>query len=229
MPQHEDGRTRRARQRRQATHVALLEAARVAFAGQGYAAVSPDHIAQVAGVSRATFYQHFESKADAFAALFDDVLGRLDAAVLGVELGPDEDPPELQLTGNLLRVLDILLEQPELTRLLLHEAVGNEDALDGRVEAFFDGVLDMIRRSLVLGEAAGLVRRLPVDLTATAILGSIKELLARRLPPDALDLGEEERMGIARAVVDFAVRGVGTPALQQVLRELAADQSLSVK
>lgn len=222
-PPQEDGRTRRARERREATHGALLEAARGAFAGRGYGAVSPEDIAQLAGVSRATFYQHFDNKADAFAALFDDVLDRLDGAVLGVELGPDEDPPEVQLTGNLMRVLDILLEQPELTRLLLHEAVGREDALDGRVEAFFDGVLEMTERSLVLGAAAGLVRPLPVSLTAMAILGSIKELLARRLPPDAVSLSDDDRAGIARALVDFAVRGVGTPALQSVVGELGAD------
>ncbi len=205
----EDGRTRRARERREHTHNALLEAARQAFASEGYENTSPDTIARLAGVSRATFYQHFDTKADAFSAIFDDVLLRLDEAVLGVELGPGEDSPDAQLIGNLMRVLAILLERAELTRLLLHEAVGHGDALGGRVEAFFDGVLEMIERSLVEGESVGLVRPLPTELTAMAILGSVKEVLSRRLTPDMGEVPEAERERIAYSLIDFALRGVG--------------------
>ncbi len=205
----EDGRTRRARERRNTTHEALLRAARQAFASEGYGKASPEYIAGLAGVSRATFYQHFDTKADAFAAIFDDVLVRLDEAVLGVELRPDDDSPEVQLINNLLRVLEILLERSELTRLLLHEAVGHGDALGGRVEAFFDDVLEMIERSLVVGERAGLVRPLATRLTSMAILGSIKEVLSRRLPPDMGEVDHSERERIAHTLIDFALHGVG--------------------
>ena len=112
LTRQEDGRSRRARERRESTHEALLEASRQAFASEGYGHASPEYIARLAGVSRATFYQHFDTKADAFAAIFDEVLVRLDKAVLGVELRPEDESPEMQLIGNLLRVRRVSILRP---------------------------------------------------------------------------------------------------------------------
>lgn len=213
--QREDGRTRRARQRREDTHRALLTEARAAFARGGYSQTSPEEIARAAGVSRATFYQHFDSKAEAFAAVFEDLLVRLEEAVLGVELGEDYPTPYEQLIANLLRVLDILLERHEIARLLVFEAIGREEVLSQRVEALFDHMLAMIARSLRLGHAAGLVRQVDPDIVAVAILGSIKEVLGRCLSPGDEEIPTEQRHLIARELLRYNLRGVGTAAILQ--------------
>jgi len=55
-------RARAARTKRERTRRVLLEAPEVAFTEQGWADVRMDDIAEVAGVSSATAYNHFPSK-----------------------------------------------------------------------------------------------------------------------------------------------------------------------
>jgi len=212
----EDGRSRRARERRGHTRQMLLDTARSLFAEVGYYLVTPERIAVEAGVSRATFYQHFETKADAFAAVLDDLLGKLDAAVRGVSLDDGADPPAMQLLGNLHRVLDILLERRELTRLLLIEAVVMEEQGDRRVESFYDHVLQMIEASLVEGRDAGLVRAVDPKLVALCILGSVKEVLLRRFERGA-PVAAEARDHAAREILAFNLLGVADASLRDVL------------
>ncbi|MFV9430795.1 TetR/AcrR family transcriptional regulator [Rhodococcus rhodochrous] len=75
-------------EQKQATRDALVEAARVLFVDAGYTATTAEAIAKAAGVSRATFYLHFRSKAEIvqshMAALEDPIAeayARLDAIV----------------------------------------------------------------------------------------------------------------------------------------------------
>lgn len=207
----EDGRRSRARARRNATREALVRATAVAFARDGYLATTPAAIAERAGVTRATFYHHFDSKADAFSAVLRDLVDRLEAAVQGVDLGPTAAPPEAQLTANLLRVLDILLEDRDLSRLLLVEAIGKDDVLQARVDAFQAFVLGMIREALVDGQGAGLVRPLDPGIAAHALLGAVTGVLAARLARDEADV---DRAGIARELLACALCGVGSAELR---------------
>ncbi|MSP91746.1 MAG: TetR/AcrR family transcriptional regulator [Myxococcales bacterium] len=66
----------------------------------GYAATSPDVIARDAGVTRATYYLHFPTKAAVFKAVLDDLVARLSDAVRGVDLTVDAPTPAAQLTSE---------------------------------------------------------------------------------------------------------------------------------
>src|SRR5437762_12509543 len=59
----------------------LLEAAAAEFSRTGYAEASAEAISREAGMSKATFYEHFANKEEAILALFDQatevVLGRM--------------------------------------------------------------------------------------------------------------------------------------------------------
>src|SRR5437870_10703726 len=59
----------------------LFEAAAEVFARMGYAEASAEAISREAGMSKATFYEHFANKEEAILALFDQaaevVLGRM--------------------------------------------------------------------------------------------------------------------------------------------------------
>jgi AcrR family transcriptional regulator len=67
-------RTARQRQR-------LLSAAATVFAERGYAGASSETISRHAGMSKATFYEHFANKEECILALFDRlILGVLPAA-----------------------------------------------------------------------------------------------------------------------------------------------------
>ena len=154
----EDGRVRRARDRRAHTRQLLVTAARGLFASIGYGDTTPSRIAEVASVTRATFYQHFDGKSDVFAAVMDHLIAQLRDAVIGVDLESIEQTAEQQLFGNFARVLQVLLSDPDYARLLLVEAVGKERVLDGRANAFFGHLIGMIRSALDEGQSAGFVR-----------------------------------------------------------------------
>ncbi len=226
LAETEDGRRRRARQRRDATHEALVRAAAKAFAREGYVRATPAGIAQLAGVTRATFYQHFTSKADAFMAILDDLADRLGAAVVGIELGPSADPPEVQLTANLLRILDVLLDDRDLARLLLIDAAGKEAMLHGHVQAFYAHVQALVRTALVQGSAVGLVRPLAANIVAHALLGAVQAVMTARLaqaPLGAVPADVEgevepmERAAIARELLDFCLYGVMNAGWRQTV------------
>ena len=49
----------------------LLQAAALEFAGNGFAGTSSESISRRAGMSKATFYEHFANKEECMLALFD--------------------------------------------------------------------------------------------------------------------------------------------------------------
>src|SRR6186997_2996919 len=67
---------RQDRQRRR-----LNEAAAAVFARVGYADATAEAIAREAGMSKATFYEHFDNKEDCILALFDAATETLLAAM----------------------------------------------------------------------------------------------------------------------------------------------------
>jgi len=233
-PEPQDGRIARAGRRRAATRLALIQSARRLFGRRGYHDVTPQAIAAAAGVSRATFYRFFDNKTELFAAVLDDLLGQLHGAIRGVELDAGSPPPEQQLLDNLHRILDVLLEHPELIRLLLVEAIGRDARLGGRVEGLLGHILTMLESSLSEGRQAGLVRDLDPHIGAVALLGAVKEVLARILPPGLTEPDADERQRIAVELVAIALRGVGSadflgrlrPNRGQPLRTGAAEAAM---
>lgn len=72
----------------------LLNAGCTLFTEGGYEATTIDQIASAAGVSRAAFYLHFESKSDIIHALANDVAESLRKRYdVLIELGPDPSMP----------------------------------------------------------------------------------------------------------------------------------------
>jgi AcrR family transcriptional regulator len=92
-----------------------------ALAYHGYEDTKITDIVELAGVSRATFYERFESKELCFAAAFEDGVDRL---VVAVEAAVDgEDGWSARLSAGLRAGLDFLAAGPALAHLLLVEAL----------------------------------------------------------------------------------------------------------
>ncbi|MFT4119005.1 TetR/AcrR family transcriptional regulator [Bradyrhizobium sp.] len=100
----------------------VLDAARQAFAGDGYAATSTEALARRAGISTKTLYRLFPGKAALFEAMCADRLERLLSAV---DLqANDEVDIETGLRAALLACADLALD-PEvvaLQRMVLQES-----------------------------------------------------------------------------------------------------------
>src|SRR5499427_6231875 len=100
----------------------ILDAARQAFASDGYAATSTEELARRAGISTKTLYRLFPGKAALFEAMCADRLERLLSAV---DLqANDEVDIETALRVALLACADIALDPDvvALQRMVLQES-----------------------------------------------------------------------------------------------------------
>jgi AcrR family transcriptional regulator len=95
----------------------LLEAAIRIVAEKGYAATTVADLTREAGVSRTTFYEHFEDKGACFLAAYDNAVDALVRRV-GAAYESQERWPERARAG-LEALLAALAEEPDLARLAL--------------------------------------------------------------------------------------------------------------
>jgi len=203
-----DGRTQRAEVARERRREVLLDAAFAVFARLGYHGTRVADIIAEAGVARGTFYLYFEGKHAIFLELVDRLLLQLRARVIGVDIGDDAPPVEVQLHATVARIVEALERHRPLATILFREAVGLDEEVDRKLQAFYGGLHVFVVESLDNGKSLGIVRP-DVDSTivAACILGSVKSVLEQlflHTPDDApLDLDR-----ISRAVVDYALRGV---------------------
>jgi AcrR family transcriptional regulator len=92
-----------------------------ALAYHGYEDTKITDIVELAGVSRATFYERFENKEACFDAAYEDGVERL-AETVEAALGSERGWTN-RLSGGLRAGLDFLAEDPALAHLLLVEAL----------------------------------------------------------------------------------------------------------
>ena len=71
----------------------LLRAAAAEFAERGYAGASSESISRRAGMSKATFYEHFANKEDCIIALFDDAAAVIAEAMAEAARGVGRPTP----------------------------------------------------------------------------------------------------------------------------------------
>src|SRR3954463_1010966 len=102
----------------------LYEAAAAVFARVGYADASAEGIARAAGMSKATFYEHFANKEECVLALFDEGVTELMRALGGdADRGPFASYDDL-VRRNVRAFLGTLAAHPNSARTLLVEVAG---------------------------------------------------------------------------------------------------------
>src|SRR4051812_16381821 len=77
----------------------LLEAAAAVFARDGYAEASAEAIAREAGMSKATFYEHFANKEECILALFDVAAAETLTAMVEATSSAGDDSRERMQAG----------------------------------------------------------------------------------------------------------------------------------
>lgn len=198
---------------KQARRAQVLQHAKRIFARKGYHRTNVADIISRARIARGTFYLYFENKKDLFEELLEQVLRELAQRIQRIRLGPDEPEPAAQLRENLRRVMTFVLNERDLTNILMSHALGFDPDLDDRILSFYDRIAAQIQRSLDLGINMGLVRQCDTHTAAYCILGGVKETvvqLSRQAPPDIDSLVEE--------ILRFGLSGVARPELLETLR-----------
>ncbi|MCE9576410.1 MAG: TetR/AcrR family transcriptional regulator [Deltaproteobacteria bacterium] len=190
----------RAERRRQ-----ILDAAKDVFAEVGYHEASINAIIEKAAIARGTFYLYFESKAAVFDSILDLAMSELRSRIHRIDVDdPAAPPPQVQLKDGLVRVLDYVVTDRALTRILLSSGQIAEAEAAQRLAAFFTEVKAIIERALSQGMAIKLVRPLDTHLAAAALLGTVRGLIDGLVDGSATTPVDEA----VNQLIALALRGV---------------------
>jgi AcrR family transcriptional regulator len=150
----------------------LFAAAAAVFARGGYADASAEGIAREAGMSKATFYEHFDNKEDCLIALFDAAIEEVLAEMRVAGEAHVEAPPVARVRATIHAFLGALAAFPDQAQTLLVEVVGA-------------GPRAMARRDEALDQVATYIHENFEGLAsfddAFAVVGAVVELASRRL------------------------------------------------
>jgi AcrR family transcriptional regulator len=154
----------------------LLAAMLRATAELGYREVSVQDVLDRAGVSRPTFYEHFENKEACFLAAFDSAAARL---LCRLEAAAEESEGwRGRLRRSLEELLRFVAEDPDAAMSLVVDGrAASPEALTRRDELldYFSSCLDsLVRAEAPAGEG-------PSAIAAAGIVGGIEALLYSRL------------------------------------------------
>lgn len=149
----------------------LLDASRAVFGRQGYHQSGVADIVKEAGVARGTFYNHFESKRDAFAAVIEAAMTEVVSVVQPIDVSTPIPP---QVHANLARLIKAIADE-QVVRLLFSEAYGIDAEGDDALRTFYGEALARIETALRTGQALGVVEDGDVGLLARCLLGLMKE------------------------------------------------------
>jgi AcrR family transcriptional regulator len=201
-------------QRRQAMRTRLLDAARVLFMRQGYAATTMPQVVQQAGTSIGNCYFYFANKEALLRGVVEEfaqqIAQEIDVAAMTVPAGP------AQLAVALVRGVEVALEQKELARVLLVET--RQPELRSLVLEYFAARLpDFLGRG---GVAYPARERRQIAL---AYQGSVFQVL------EAVMTGElqEDARALGRFLARWNLQALGLPS-EAVEQGLAALDTMRV-
>ncbi|HMU38631.1 MAG TPA: TetR/AcrR family transcriptional regulator [Pseudomonadota bacterium] len=171
-----DGRVARAQRLRHERSAQLLSVARTLFAQHGYHNTAIQDILDTAGVARGTLYLHFDGKRAMFDALVDRFLHSIQEVVTLVDMRPQAPPPLEQIEANLRRVMAVLSENRDVTRIVLLVADGIDAEADAKMADFYERLRLLLQGALVKGQAMGLLGSFDPEIVSQAALGGLKEV-----------------------------------------------------
>jgi AcrR family transcriptional regulator len=179
---------RQDRQRRR-----LFVAAAAVFARCGYAEATAEGIAREAGMSKATFYEHFDNKEACIVALFDAAMETIFGAMGANEADPaGQGDPRTRYKRNVSTFLEAIAAFPDTAQTLLVEIIGAGPKAMERRDGVLNGFAEYIYARNAQDFEAGLVPRFASLADCYALVGAIVELASRQLrrkePKDIRDL-----------------------------------------
>jgi len=204
-----DGRSARALKQRAVTRQRILDATAAIFARDGFVSASVADILADAGVSRGTFYSHFESKEAALGAVLESFVASL-AAVLHPVTTRSPEAARDELIANITRAIALLDDSPALSNIIFSYAAALPPELGRHLDRFFDGVVALIVRALTAGAGLGLVKRGDQRIRARLILGAFVEAARPPAAPSNSRPPRDDasRAALALTMLDFALSGV---------------------
>jgi AcrR family transcriptional regulator len=180
----------------------LFQAGAAVFARDGYAAASAESISREAGMSKATFYEHFANKEECILALFDEAATEVMRQMAAAESRAELDSYEEHVAAGIRAFLATLAEYPDSAQTVLVEIIGAgpraAERRDAILQAFADGLYRDNARNAPRYGAPTFAS--PDD--AFAVVGAIVELASRQLRS-----GRPAELGDLEAVITRLMLG----------------------
>ena len=184
----------------------LLRAAAAEFAASGYAGASSESISRRAGMSKATFYEHFANKEECMMALFDLATRALQRSMASAASGAPSDARERMKAGT-RAFLSALTEYPDFAQTLLVEIIGAGPQAAAQRDRILQAFADLLDAENASAARRGLTGRFRSPDDSFAIVGAVVELVSRQVrlgvPKDVLELAP---------VIDRLIFGLLPPA-----------------
>jgi AcrR family transcriptional regulator len=171
----------------------LLRAAALQFAEVGYAGASSESISRRAGMSKATFYEHFANKEECMLALFDMGTALVQGAMAQAARNAPTGDAQERLKAGTRAFLGALAEHPEFAQTLLVEIIGAGPRAAQRRDQVLQAFADVLDAENAAAARRGLIGRFDSPLDSFAVVGAIVELVSRQL-----------RLGVPEHVLDLA-------------------------
>jgi AcrR family transcriptional regulator len=181
----------------------LLQAAAEEFASRGYAGASSESISRRAGMSKATFYEHFANKEGCIIALFDRAADEVARAMADAARSVGDASAAERVMAATRAFLSALAEHPEFAQTLLVEIIGAGPKAAQRRDQIMQQFAESLDAENAAAAGRGLIRRFATPYDSVAIVGAITELVSRQVrlgePADAIELAP---------VIDRLIRGL---------------------
>ena len=158
----------------------LFEAAATVFARRGYADATAEAISREAGMSKATFYEHFSNKEEAILALFDEAATECMRQMAIASDQPTDNYRE-HLANGTRAFLRTLAQWPDAAQTLLVEIIGAGPRATERRDAILEAFTDAIYRDNERTAPTYGAPRFASRDDAFACIGAIVELASRQL------------------------------------------------
>jgi AcrR family transcriptional regulator len=159
----------------------LFEAAAKVFAREGYAAASAEAISREAGMSKATFYEHFANKEECILALFDVAVTEVMREMAGASDAGEHASYVEHVAANVRAFLQTLAAYPNSAQTLLVEVIGAGPRAMERRDAILEAFAEALYR-----DNRRVAPRYGAPLFASrddafAVIGAVVELASRHL------------------------------------------------
>jgi AcrR family transcriptional regulator len=170
---------------------ALLVAATAVFAKRGYVEASVEDIVREAGVSRRTYYEHFDDLADALAAVHD-ASGKL--AIRFVEDEVHHAAKHEKLEHGIRALLTLVSQNAGLARVLFGEGRAAGPRFETRQEKLRAHFAELLSRTL--HDDRG---RAPDSFAVVAVVAGIEAVGAKLAEGGSLEDATAAMVKLARA------------------------------
>ena len=180
----------------------LFDAAAAVFSRAGYAEASAEAISREAGMSKATFYEHFANKEECILAVFDYASTVTLDAIVTASRGAGKSF-EARHRAGLAAFLETMQSHPKIAQTVVVEVIGAGPRAIARRDAVLNSFAEVMHQETVRAAKRDGTPAFRSADEAFAIVGAIFELVSRQLRT-----GKPERLEDLQPLIERLIIGL---------------------